>query len=159
MMIMSDSWLDRMRSILEHDEGKRDRPYDDATGQPIEAPKGNVTIGIGRNLDANPLSDSVIAHMLNEDISVALLGAAAAFGKQFLEFSEPRQHAIISLIFQLGITKFMDFENTIAAMKAGDWVKAVHHLESSKWHRQVTARARRVLTMIEHEKYPYPGME
>jgi lysozyme len=151
--------FEKLKTILTYDEGKTSRPYDDASGKRITAPRGNVTIGIGRNLDANPLSDEAIDHLFAEDISEALRGAATIFGEDFNAFSEPRQVAIVCLIFQLGLSKFLGFKETIKAIKAGDWGKAVVQLERSRWHQQVTARARRVLTMIEHEKYPYPGLE
>jgi len=156
--MMPDGWFETLKTILVHDEGCRPRPYDDATGNTVHAEKGNISIGIGRNLEANPLSDAAISFLLAEDVTVALQGAASLFGDAFGHYSAPRQHAIVCLIFNLGLSKFMDFQNTIAAIKAGDWQKACANLENSKWHRQVGERSRRILTMLEFEKYPYPGL-
>src|ERR1700761_2588034 len=50
--LMSDAGLARLKL----DEGYETYPYDDETGLRVRAPKGNITIGYGTNLDAG-LSD------------------------------------------------------------------------------------------------------
>jgi GH24 family phage-related lysozyme (muramidase) len=42
---------------LQRDEGFRAFPYDDATGRPVAA-QGNVTVGYGRNLAAEPFTEA-----------------------------------------------------------------------------------------------------
>jgi lysozyme len=153
------SLFDKLKAVLTYDEGKVHRPYDDATGKRVYAPLGKVTIGIGRNLDANPLSDQAIDLLLAEDISEALRGASTVFGEEFGKYSEPRQVAIVSLIFQLGLSKFLDFKNTINAIKAQNWDNAATHLTQSRWFQQVPERARRVLGMLRDEVYQYPGID
>ena len=47
---MTDNEKDLLVKLLERDEGFRQFAYDDLTGKEVTAPVGNLSIGIGLNL-------------------------------------------------------------------------------------------------------------
>jgi lysozyme len=63
--------------------------------------------------------------------------------------TEARMESIISMLFNLGITKFSKFKNTINSMKVGDWSKAANHARNSLWYIQVGRRSRRIVKELE----------
>ena len=158
-MELPELWHKQMRFILRFDEGVRYRPYDCGTGKLVVAPEGRITIGIGRNLQDKGITEATALQMLDEDIAECVKFAGELFTEaEFLKFSSPRQHAIISMIFNLGAGGFSQFKNTIELIKRGEWSMAAQSALLSKWARQVPLRARRVADMLGSERYCYPGM-
>lgn len=137
---------DKAILMLIRDEGWRNHPYTDTTG--------HLTIGVGHNLTDNGLSDDVIRIVLLEDIAIAEDGARDIFGAHWHTLSEPRQLAIINMIFNLGVEGFKKWPNTIAAIKAGQWKEVERLLRNSKWARQVKSRADRVIRMFTENEVP-----
>lgn len=144
-------WWAKARIMLRQDEGVRYFPYRDTTG--------HLTIGVGRNLEAKPLSISIVRSMLDEDITAAITSACNIFGQDtFDSWSGPRQHAIVNMIFNLGETGFRRFHSTIEAIKLGEWDTAAKHALASKWAKQVKSRAHRIVELMVNEKYIYAGI-
>lgn len=151
------AWTQRLVKCLRHDEGVRNKAYDDATAREVKAPTGKLTIGVGRNIQDNGISDHIINEMLVEDITRCLKEAQTLFTVSlFNSLSPARQHAIIMMIFQLGLTRFSKFQNTIDAIKKQDFALAARCALDSLWARQVPERAKRVTTLLESERYLYP---
>ena len=145
-----DTWplQAQARYMLTKDEGYRDRPYKDT--------KGFITIGVGRNLEAKPLSPFAIKVLLDEDINEAREGCIEVFGAaEFDGFPVNRQLALLNLVFNLGIGKFKTFKETIALMKAGKWNEAADRLLTLPYAQQVKSRAERVAKMLKDEDFPY----
>lgn len=141
-------WWETARKMLVQDEGIRRFPYKDTTG--------NWTIGIGRNLEATPLSNAVIYEMLDEDIERAVGAACSIFGSDVFDgWSAARQHAVINMLFNLGEGGFLKFERTIECMKNGDWKAAASHALDSLWAKQVGTRAHRIAALLADEHYHY----
>lgn len=103
-------------SMLRAEEGVRRYAYDDRTGEPVMAPRGKLTIGVGRNIQEKPLSDAAIDFLLAEDITDCWETALSIF-EDFLSWKEGRQLAVIGMIFQLGAHGFLGFRQTIKAMR------------------------------------------
>jgi lysozyme len=140
-----------LRNDLMRDEGFRQFPYFDCCGKPYRqcacSVKGALTIGVGRNLDANGISKLEAEVLLDHDIYSAEQAAAKSFD-WFEALSERRQQVVVNMIFNLGIAKFRGFGNTIAAIKAKDYVKASMQMLASRWAAQVGARATRLAKMM-----------
>lgn len=150
-----NTWFDKFKKILVFEEGKVPTPYDDANGKPIHAPIGKTTIGVGRNLEANPLDEQEIELLLMNDISRALDDAFDVFGHSFAKLTAIRQMAIVAMIFQLGENGFRKFKNTISFINRERWFDAAKEMLDSKWAEEDSpARAARVSYMMEHNDYP-----
>lgn len=143
------------RAALRHDvmqaEGFRQFPYFDCCGKPYRqctcARKGFLTIGYGRNLDTNGISTLEGEVLLDHDLYTSEAGASKSFD-WFAALSERRQRVVVEMIFNLGIMKFRGFGQTIAAIKAKDFVKASMQMLASRWAAQVGSRATRLAKMM-----------
>ena len=131
--------MKRLIDQLSIDEGRKSRMYLDSVNK--------WTIGVGRNLSDRALFEDEIDLMLKNDISLVT--------KQLDEnlpwwsaMSDERQHALINLCFNMGITTLLQFKDSLALLKAGKWDEAAAAFMCSKWAKQVGNRAIRVTNQI-----------
>lgn len=133
----------RLRERLEKHESKRLKPYLDCCGKmwrECTCPqKGNLTIGIGRNLDAVGIYECEVRLMSDNDIDVARKACLRIF-PGFDTIDEARQHVLLDMAFNLGETRLAKFTKMIAAVNARDFAKAAEELKDSTWFTQVGAR-------------------
>jgi lysozyme len=120
---------------LIRDEAKRNFPYTDT--------KGKLTIGVGRNLTDDGISDTEIAFLLNDD--VANVSSLLAKGIPWYgPLDAPRQGILINMAFNMGFHGLLGFHDTLAAMSKGDWEAAAIDMENSVWAKEVGDRATRL---------------
>lgn len=120
--------------VLINDEGYKQTPYLDT--------KGNWTIGvgflIGKRLEDLVLSKSTIDFMLEEQINICVKELIEIFGiDDFNTWETPRQVALISMIYNLGKTRFLGFIKMVQAIKLGNWKVAANECLLSKWAKDV----------------------
>jgi lysozyme len=130
---------DALKAQLRKHEGVRNRPYRDTVGK--------VTIGVGRNLDDKGLRPSEIELLLDNDVDEVLDEIEKAL-PWFATLSEKRQRVIADMVFNLGITRFLEFKATISAIRNGRFGVAADQMLASKWARQVGQRARDLAAMM-----------
>ena len=109
--------------------------------------RGYLTIGHGRNLDANGLTKLEAEVLLDHDLAQAEMECRNAFD-WFDALADARQRVIVEMVFNLGLTKFREFHNTIAAIQAKDYKRASSQMLASKWAAQVKGRALRMARMM-----------
>jgi lysozyme len=136
--------LNKLVDMLVQHEGMREKPYEDTTG--------HLTIGVGRNLDSIGLSHDEIYYMLKNDIRRCEEELTNAF-RWFKYLDDVRQHAMINLCFNLGITRLRKFKKALAAMETDDFEEAADEFLDSKWAQQVGSRAMDVTYLIRFGKY------
>ena len=131
-------FLEQVKKTLKLDEGVRYSPYKDSLGY------WTIGVGhlIGNKIEDIKLSNNVVEALLEEDMEKAVNDAYVIFGEQFNSFSDARKCALIGLCFNLGLTKFLNFKNTIKAIKSNNWEEASNHLRQSLWARQVDPKNR-----------------
>jgi lysozyme len=143
-----------IESFIERHEGRRKKPY--------KCPAGANTIGVGWNMDANPLpkpiaeylkkhgeiTDDMINILLNISVSNAIKDCLDLF-PTWDNITLNRRMALIDFVFQLGKTKALKFHHTIAAINTGRWEEAVEYMRESVWFKQVPKRAQEVTDLIE----------
>jgi lysozyme len=174
--------LERWLAEMERDEGKINHVYDDATGkrlQPGEKAKGHETIGIGRNLNARPLtegekellrqnrpdlgerdlyrdglSDEETYYLLNND----RIETERELDKRlpwWRDLSDTRQRAVLNMAFNLGTDGLLGFRKMLGALEAGDFEKASAEAIDSKWAGQVgQRRSGDIANMLLNDKAP-----
>lgn len=127
-----------IEDILIRDEGMKLRVYMDT--------KGKMTIGVGRNLEDQGISEDEALTLLRNDISIARKEA----GKYtwFGSLDDVRQAVTLSMIFNMGATKFADFKRFFAAMEKQDFNSAASEMLSSVWASQVGKRSVRLAEMM-----------
>lgn len=124
---------------LRRDEGVRLKPYKDSVGK--------LTIGVGRNLDDNGISQAECDLMLQNDIAdhCAELDRKLPWWKGL---DEVRQRVLANMAFNMGVAKLLGFKNTLALVESGDYAKAADEMLNSAWAKQVGLRATRLSGMM-----------
>lgn len=117
--------------LMIHHEGLRYKPY--------LCTRGKITIGVGRNLSTNGLTRDEVFYLLNNDLDRCI--KEAEMFKWYLDLSDPRKIVIISMLFNMGLERFLTFKKMIAAMEISDYDKAANEMLASEWSGQVGRRA------------------
>ena len=104
---------------------------------------GKMTIGYGRNIEDNGISEEEADYLLMNDIKRVQKELRANF-EWFGLLSTARQGALINMCFNLGITRLLGFKKMIAALEMGDYQEAANQMLDSKWARQVGGRSGRL---------------
>lgn len=138
---MTSEALDALRVQLREHEGWEREPYQDSVGV--------WTIGCGRNLEANPLTDDEIRYLLDNDIR-RTLRACVEHLPWFEGLDEVRKRAVLDLAFNMGVRGLLTFRVACAALARRDYEAAADALVNSKWYRQVGRRGPRVVGMVRH---------
>lgn len=142
----------KLREQLVHHEGLRLKPYYDT--------EGIKTIGVGRNMEANPpddelgrrvgpdgISEQEAMKLLDNDIDKCVRDVERNISA-YKKVSESRQHVLLDMCFNLGINGLLKFKNMLAAVDRGDYARAADEMLDSKWARQVKGRATRLANMM-----------
>lgn len=133
------TWFSDLIEDLKRDEGFRARPY--------KCTADKLTIGYGRNLEDVGITRDEAEQLLANDIQTAI-DMAQVFN-WFGSLTPNRKRAIVNMIFNLGLTRFMKFKKMIAALDQGDYKEAARQARDSAWFKQVGDRANRVVELIE----------
>ena len=136
--------IDLLKDILKRDEGLRYQAYDDATGKMIERGdiiKGYVSIGCGRNLHYG-LSGEEIDFLLNNDFDRCINEAITY--PWYNDLNGIRKCVVLSMLFNLGKTRFDTFKLFQKAMVKKDYFLATEEMRQSKWYTDCGDRAERL---------------
>ena len=134
-------------------------PYDDRTGAHFDQNDtliGKLTIGCGRNLTDRGITDDEALFLLSNDIELVrtqLDKALPWWGKE----NEARRAVMISLGFNLGITKWLSFKTTLGLWEAGKYAEAADRLMTLPWAKQVGPRAVELTEMLRTGKWQREG--
>ena len=126
-------------------------------------PSGYKTIGIGRNLETNPLTarekekvGDISGKITLENILYLLKNDVRRCKKElidniswFYQLDDERQYALLDMCFNMGIKKLLGFKRMLNAMLIGDFRGAAKECLNSKYARDVGKRAERIARLIE----------
>ncbi len=121
------------KALLRRHEGMRLKPYRDTVGK--------LTIGYGRNLDDQGISEEEAAILLRNDLRRCEEELQEILGETYEKLSPARRAVLLDMIYNLGRSRFLSFRKFLAALKAGDFEQAAVEMLDSKWSRQVGRRA------------------
>jgi lysozyme len=142
--------LDKLREQLILHESVKLLPYDDKTGgevKPGHVLQGYFTIGIGHNLTINGISITISDLLFAEDVAKTTKAVLKLF-PWWTALGDVRQRVVIDMVFNIGITGFSKFHETIKAIEKGDFHRAADQMEKSLWYKQVGTRAVRLTKMM-----------
>lgn len=128
-----------LKDELIRDEGMRLHPY--------RCTAGKLTIGVGRNIEDNGITEEEALFLLGSDIR-HLLEELDARWPWWRTMTDARQRALVNMAFNMGAPTLAKFKNMLAALEAGDYDRAATEALDSKWARQVGRRADRIANMI-----------
>ena len=121
--------------------------HEDLRLKPYRCSAGKLSIGVGRNLDDNGITRAEAMMMLRNDLTRTRFGLEKVI-PGFLGLSRRRRMALIDMCFNLGLPRFLQFKQMLAAVVAGDFNLAAEEMLSSVWAKQVGQRARTLATMM-----------
>lgn len=107
---------------------------------------GKLTIGWGRNIEDNGISQAEADFMFDNDFA----RCQTDLNKCSWYTNQPQnvQDALMNMCFNLGINRLKGFKKMIAALEAKDYTNASIEALDSKWATQVGQRAKDVALMI-----------
>ena len=119
---------------------------------------GHLTGGIGHLITewdeefyGQPIGTKVSHEQINDwftkDINTTLRDCKDVF-PDFDTLPAEAQLVIANMCFQLGRPRLSQFNKFIAAVNNAEWIKAAEEMENSRWHKQTTARAERLIARI-----------
>lgn len=128
------------RADLVLDEGKRLRLYHDS--------RGIASIGVGRNLEANGISDAEAEMMLTNDMAAAERGLDLHL--PWWRSKKPEvQRVLWNLAFNMGIAKLLTFATFLHLLLVDDIDAAADDLENTAWYDQVGERGPRMVQRLQ----------
>jgi len=130
---MFEIYKDFLRKV----EGLKLKPYKDT--------EGILTIGYGRNLESNGISLSEAEIMLNHDVNKAVSDLVDIF-PDFFSMPESLRIVLVSMMFNLGKSKFLTFKKFIKAIKQNNKQAMIYEFLNSK-------RAKELGNRIDEEKF------
>lgn len=120
---------------------------------------GKLTIGIGRNLDDNPLTEEELCYVGHNCRTKFISNDQAAYLCRndlkkvradldrelpwWRDLNYDRQYVMIDLCFNMGIKTLLTFKRTLESIATGNYELAGKQLLQSKYAKQVGIRAKR----------------
>ena len=145
--MLSKEALDHLLKQLGGEEAYKEFPYDDATGEEVRAPKGNLTVGVGFNLSSGcprDLANIIATYFINKN------DAQLARDLDFYDMlDEVRKCVILDLSFNMGVHGVEAFKTTLNLISQGFYKNAAAQLRKSAWYSQVPRRAEPLCYMME----------
>jgi len=108
---------------------------------------GFITLGVGRNVEELGITEDEARYLLDNDILRVTKELDNAM-PGWRDMSEVRQRIVVDMVFNLGMSRFLNFKNAINAMQEEDWEEAAAQMLDSRWADQVGQRATRLATAM-----------
>jgi len=138
--------------------------------KPYYCPRGKLTIGVGRNLEDNPLSLEEkkalgdYMHGITENGAKMLLrndifkcyNALKKIVNDYEQLEYDRQYALLDMCFQLGIKGLRQFHNMLAAVNKKNFIMAAYECLNSQYAKQTPKRAKRIAKTLKTGEWIYP---
>ena len=121
-----------IEDYIKANEGYRTKPY--------HCSSNKLTIGYGRNLEDNGISQDEAELMFTNDLN-RVADELRVILPDFDDLGYPQKKVLMDMCFNLGITRLRKFKKMIAAIENGDFNKAAIELLDSRYARQLPRRA------------------
>ena len=141
--------IEQLREQLEVDEGCVYEIYNDHLGY--------ATFGIGHLVTESdpeqgqslgtPVSSERVAEAFESDIQSVLRDCNILYS-DFHNLPEEAQQVIANMMFNMGRTRLSKFKGMKRGVDSRDWNAAADEMVDSRWYRQVTKRADRLVERI-----------
>ena len=142
-------FIDRLREELKIDEGCKYEVYLDHLGLP--------TFGIGHLITKDdpeyqmgmgtPVDEIRVNEVFEQDINVTI-GECRRLFDDWDKLPEEVQLITANMMFNMGRPRLSQFKKMIQAIRDGDWIEAGNQMQDSRWYKQVTNRADRLISRM-----------
>ena len=137
---------------LKIDEGVVYEMYKDHLGYP--------TFGVGHLVTPSdpeqgqevgtPVSEERVKDCFEKDLDTAINECELLYEEGFfVNLPDEVQQILVNMMFNMGRTRLSKFKKMHAAILDGDWKEAAKEGRDSRWHKQVTNRAERLMKRLE----------
>jgi len=144
-----EMFVDRLREELKTDEGCKYEIYLDHLGLP--------TFGIGHLVterdpeyqkEVGTVVDEIrVNEVFEQDIQVTMNDCKKVYD-DWDSMDETVKLICCNMMFNLGYPRYCKFKKMIQAIKDGDWLEAGNQMQDSRWYKQVTNRADRLISRM-----------
>ena len=141
--------IDELRQEIQNDEGRVNSVYLDHLNL--------ATVGIGHLIkESDPeyglpvgtvVDDDRVNELFDQDIKVTLSECEQLYGN-FNDLPEEVQKILANMMFNLGRPRLSKFRKLCKAVADRDWQECAVQMEDSRWHKQVTNRANRLISRM-----------
>ena len=145
--------LDQLRMELEYDEGCKYETYLDHLGL--------ATFGIGHlvteddpeygQITGTAVSEERVIEVFEKDVQVTIDECKKLYDNWF-DLPDEVQLIIANMMFNMGRPRLSGFKKFNACIADGDWIGASEEMVDSRWYRQVTNRAERLVQRMKNVK-------
>jgi len=145
--------LAKLKKELSDDEGIKYEIYRCSEGYPTAGIGHLITEWDNDYFDkpiGYPVSEEQVNEWFERDIGTTINDCKLLFS-QFDNLPEDIQHVLANMCFQLGRPRLSKFKNMIAAVEDLDWCKMADEMENSRWFRQTTNRAKRLIAIVDRQ--------
>ena len=141
--------IDELRQEIQNDEGRVNSVYLDHLNLP--------TVGIGHLIkESDPeyglpvgtvVDDERVNELFDQDIKVTLSECEQLY-ENFNDLPEEVQKILANMMFNLGRPRLSKFRKLCKAVAERNWQECAVQMEDSRWHKQVTKRANRLISRM-----------
>ena len=141
--------IDELRAEIAKDEGKVNSVYLDHLSL--------KTVGIGHLVNewdeeydkpvGTPVSEERVNELFAKDIEVTISECKELFDN-FNDLPEEVQKICANMMFNMGRPRLSKFKMFRAALANKNWSECAVQMEDSRWHKQVTNRANRLISRM-----------
>ena len=144
-----ETFTDRLREELKIDEGCKYEVYLDHLGLP--------TFGIGHLVTENdtehgmevgtPVNEIRVNEIFEQDVHITI-GECKKLFDDWDKLPEEVRLILANMMFNMGRPRLSKFKKMIQAISDGDWLEAAIQMKDSRWYKQVTNRADRLISRM-----------
>ncbi len=142
--------IEKLRKQLIIDEGQVNEIYLDHLGYPtfgighlVLESDGEYGAGVG-----TIVSEERVVEVFERDVQT-VIEDCKILHDGWDDYPEEVKQIVANMMFNMGRTRLSKFKNHNAALVAGDWKEAAKEGRDSRWYRQVTNRAERLMSRLE----------
>jgi len=142
--------IEQLKETLKIDEGVVYEIYNDHLGYP--------TFGIGHLVlerdgehglpVGTPVSEDRVSECFEQDVQV-VIEDCKKLHDGWDGYPEEVKQVVANMMFNMGLTRLSKFNKHNAALQCGDWKGAAIEGRDSRWYKQVTNRAERLMKRLE----------
>ena len=97
-----------------------------------------------------PVSKERVEECFKRDLDVSIRECQLLYPEIWYDFPGEVQEILVNMMFNMGRPRLFKFKKMNAALEAGNWQEAAKEGRDSRWYRQVTNRAERLMTRMEN---------
>ena len=134
----NNMYLQPAIELIKKHEGLKLKPY--------KCSAGKLTIGYGRNLEDNGISQVEAEELLQNDVQRCYIECMKV--SFWYKLNEARQVVLLDMCYNLGISRLKGFKKMLAALEGVDYEKAAKEMLDSKWAFDVKTRAKELAQIM-----------